>query len=158
MTTTITRNRRSRLLALLATPALLLALAGCMPGGTDTGDGPDDGQPTTSAELDAARDAYDLELAQCFRDKGFDVKDPLPGTGITENSPELQAAYPACAEEIGDPPSSAGVTASPEELALNLARATCLRELGYEIQEPTADDPGFIPAEVTEEHFEKCQY
>jgi hypothetical protein len=157
-------NRRARLMRLLATPVLLIALAGCAtsaPDATDPSQGGGAGgsteQPTTEAEFAAARDAYDLKLAQCFRDKGLDVKDPLPGVGITENNPEIQAAFPECAEEIGDPPTSENVKATPEDVARALAQAECLRELGYEIQEPTLDDIGFIPAEVTAEDFDTCR-
>jgi hypothetical protein len=155
--------RRSWIVTLLATPLLLVAIAGCAPGAPDPanqgegGSGSGAGQPTTDAEFSAARDEYDRKLAECFRDQGLDVKDPLPGVGITEDSPELRAAFPGCTAEIGDPPTSAGVQASPEDLEKALAQAECLRELGYEIQEPTADDIGFIPADVTDEDFETCR-
>ena len=147
---------------LLVAPVLMLALAGCTSGAPDGATTSPDGgaasaQPGSDAELSAARDAYDRKLAECFRAQGLDVKDPLPGQGITEDSPEIQEAYPACAAEIGDPPSNAGMKLSPEDLYALLERAKCLREMGYEIQEPAADDPGFIPAEVTEEDFDTCQ-
>ncbi|GAB3604965.1 hypothetical protein GCM10027413_03740 [Conyzicola nivalis] len=158
------RARRSWLVTLLATPALVIALAGCAsasPDAADQGQGNGSGgaaqQPTTNAEFEAARDAYDLKLAQCLRDQGLDVKDPLPGVGISEDSPEIREAFPTCSAEIGDPPSSAGIQATPEDLEKALAQAECLREMGYEIQEPTADDIGFIPAEVTNEDFETCR-
>jgi hypothetical protein len=155
------RARRAWFTTLMATPALVLALTGCTGGGdaepdTSTG-GSGAGQPTSEAEFSAARDAYDRELAQCFRDQGLDVKDPKPGEGITESSPEIQEAYPACAAEIGDPPSASGLTITPDVLENLLERATCLREKGYDIQEPTTTDPGFIPAEVTAEDFDTCQ-
>jgi hypothetical protein len=114
-------------------------------------------QPATDAEFSAARDAYDRKLAQCFRDRGLDVKDPLPGGGIVEDTPEIRDAYPGCAEEIGDPPTNAGMTLTPEQLDELLERAKCLRDKGYDIQEPTTTDPGFIPAEVSDEDFEICE-
>jgi hypothetical protein len=155
------RARRPWLTIVLAGSALALALSGCTSAGTTDGGsnshGGASGQPSTEAEFSAARDAYDLKLAECFRDHGLDVKDPLPGKGITEDTPEIREAYPACAEEIGDPPTNAGMKISPEDLEKLLERAKCLREKGYEIQEPTADDPGFIGAEVTDEDFEACE-
>ena len=158
------RTRRSRLLPWLAAPALILALAGCAPGGAGV-DGQKSsgsssaaaGAPSTEAEFSAARDAYDLKLAQCFREKGLDVKDPVAGQGITESSPEIQAAYPDCAAEIGDPPMQSEINIAPDDLEKLLDRATCLREMGYEIQEPTANDPGFIPSEVSAEDFDTCR-
>jgi hypothetical protein len=155
------RARQNWRATVLVVPALLFALTACTSGGSpDTGSTPGGstaGQPSTDAEFSAARDAYDLKLAECFRDQGLDVKDPQPGEGITESSPELQEAYPICAAEIGDPPSSAGVEISPEDQEKNLQQAKCLRAKGYDIQEPTSTDPGFIPAEVSEEDFEECR-
>jgi len=164
MTTTTrpaTNRRRFWFATLMATPALVLALAGCAGGATDAA-GPGPGgtsaeQPATDAEFSAARDAYDRKLAQCLRDRGLDVKDPLPGGGIVEDTPEIRDAYPACAEEIGDPPTNAGMTLTPEQLDELLERAKCLRDKGYDIQEPTTTDPGFIPAEVSDEDFEICE-
>jgi hypothetical protein len=157
------RARRAWFATFLAAPALVLALTGCTLGGSDAaapGSGSSTGtaadQPGTDAEFKTARDAYDRKLAECFRDQGLDVKDPLPGEGIAEDTPEVRDAYPTCAAEIGDPPSSAGVTLTAEELDKLLDRASCLRDLGYEIQEPTATNPGFVGGEVTEEDFETC--
>ncbi|MFB2580846.1 hypothetical protein ACEXQD_06315 [Herbiconiux sp. P15] len=157
-----TRRRPTWRVTLLAAPALLLALTGCVAGGSsDAASSPGStggaDQPITEAEFSAARDAYDRKLAECLRDQGLDVKDPQPGEGITEDSPEIRAAYPACAAEIGDPPSSAGIEISPEDLDKLLEQAECLRKAGYDIQEPTTTDPGFIPAEVSEEDFETCR-
>ena len=155
------RIRRIWFTTLMAAPALVFALAGCSAGGTDAGGSASGGtsaeQPATDAEFSAARDAYDRKLAECFRDQGLDVKDPLPGAGIAEDGPEIQAAYPVCAAEIGDPPSSAGMTLTPEELEKLLDRATCLRDKGYDIKEPTTTDPGFIPAEVSDDDFAICE-
>lgn len=156
---TPTRSRRFWLATLMATPALVLALAGCSMGGTDAAGsgGGSAGSSATDAEFTAARDAYDRKLAQCLRDQGLDVKDPLPGGGIVEDTPEIRAAYPACTDEIGDPPTNAGMTLTPDELDELLERAKCLRDKGYDIQEPTTTDPGFIPAEVSDEDFEICE-
>ena len=152
-------SRRPWLAMVLAGSALALALSGCTsagsPDGTPSSSGASE-QPLTEAEFSAARDEYDRKLAQCFRDKGLDVKDPQPGEGITEYTDEIQEAFPACTAEIGDPPTNAGMKISPEDLDKLLERATCLREKGYDIQEPTIDDPGFIGAEVTDEDFEAC--
>ncbi len=159
-----TGGRHNWRVTLLAAPLLLLALAGCSssgaapvspaPGSSSSSGGA--GQPTTEAEFSAARDAYDLKLAQCFRDLGLDVADPKPGEGITDDNPEIQAAYPECSAKIGDPPSNKGLTIDSEMLAKLLVRANCLRDLGYDIKEPTSTDPGFIGAEVGPKDFETC--
>lgn len=106
------------------------------------------------SRLDHGRDR---RLADCLRGQGLEVKDPLPGKGITEDTPEIREAFPACAAEIGDPPSSGGVSLTSEQLTQLLERAKCLRDKGYEITEPTSADSGFIPAEVSDEDFEKCR-
>ena len=71
-----------------ATAAILVTLAGCAApaetsGPTSASGG--EGASVSDAAFQAARDAYDLELAQCLRDKGLDVKDPQPGQGIQES-------------------------------------------------------------------------
>ncbi|MFP7834589.1 hypothetical protein [Marisediminicola sp. LYQ134] len=159
------RHRRTTLFALLATPALMLALAGCSSDTTaaPTDQGPSDNSsesapgPLSGDDYTAAYHEYDLKLAECFRDQGLDIADP-PADGYLEaDGPEFQEAFPTCSAEVGPPPVRE-ITADErvDALGKNLDRASCLREKGYDIVEPTLEDPGFIPAEVTTEDFNAC--
>ncbi|WP_222195084.1 hypothetical protein [Modestobacter italicus] len=154
---------------LLATPVLALTLAAC---GSDAAPTASTGGPSTSsstsggsssggqatADSDAARDAYDLRLAQCMRDRGLDIADPAPGEGITEGGPEVDAAASACMAEIGDPPVHAW---TDEELAAlrerYLAMAECFRDLGYDAEDPAPGNAITLPEGISDADFQHCE-
>jgi hypothetical protein len=144
---------------LAATAAILLTLAGCS-APADSGNAPGasggSGGSSASAEFSAARDAYDLKLAQCLRDSGLDVKDPQPGQGIQESSEEINAAASICMKELGDPPVSESPMDDSEILATHLTWASCFRELGYEVEEPVTGQAFVSPADATDEDYAAC--
>lgn len=162
-----TRTRRWAA-ALLAVPALALALSACGPGTapatpagpstSSSASGSSGGGGQAAGEADPERDAYDLKLAGCLRDQGLDVKDPAPGEGITETGPEYEAAAAKCREVIGDPPV---YDWTPQELDrlhdAYLAEAQCYRDLGYDVKDPGPDDAIAIPEGLTDEEFLSCQ-
>ncbi len=153
--------------ALLAVPALALALSACGPGtapatpagpSTSSSASGGSGGGQVAGEADAERDAYDLKLAGCMRDLGVDVKDPAPGEGITETGPEYEAAAADCRDVIGDPPA---YDWTPEELArlhdAYLVEAECYRDLGYDVEDPGPDEAITLPEGLTDEEFLSCQ-
>lgn len=154
-------STRSRTIAagFAATVAVLFALAGC------SGAPSENSAPTSSsgaaasggeAEFQAARDAYDLKLAQCLRDAGFDVKDPVPGQGITEMSPDLNAAASVCMGELGDPPQSNAVVNKTDMLNDMLKLAECFRDRGLQVEEPRLGEAFLMPVDATEEDVAAC--
>jgi len=150
---------RSRYPAILASAiGLTLLLAGCT-GGT-SGGGESETSATNStggnAGFSAARDAYDLKLAQCLRDAGFDVKDPQPGQGITETIEGLNEAAGVCMKEIGDPPTPGGKVDEAEMLKGMLEWADCFRERGIEVEEPQLGQAFVLPEEATEADVTAC--
>lgn len=159
MRTLPTRLSRSAA-GLAATAAILLTLAGCSApadtGNAPGGSGGSDGSSASDAEWSAARDAYDLKLAQCMRDSGLDIKDPQPGQGIQESGDEVNAAASACMKELGDPPVFAPTENDAEILATHLTWAACFRELGYEVEEPVSGQAFVSPADATDEDYAAC--
>jgi hypothetical protein len=157
-----TRRRASA--ALLAAPALALALAACgadaastsSPATTQSANSGGTGSQVTG-DADTDRDTYDLELAQCMRDRGVDVKDPAPGEGITESGPEVESAAAECRGVIGDPPSH---NWTPEEIARvheeYLVMAACFRALGYDVEDPAPAEAIVVPEGLTEDEFLSC--
>ncbi|QYF73179.1 hypothetical protein [Cryobacterium sp. PAMC25264] len=141
-----------------ATAAILVTLAGCSapaetngPTSASGGDG-----AVSDAAFQAARDAYDLKLAQCLRDKGLDVKDPEPGQGIQESSPEINEAASTCMTEIGDPPTFASSMSDAEALTLHLKWADCFRKAGFGVTEPTSGQAFVIPNDASDEVVAAC--
>lgn len=120
---------------------------------------PPAGQPNqvSESEFSSARDAYDLKLAGCLREKGHDVKDPKPGEGIQESSAEINAAASECMAEIGDPPT---VAPSKQEAAKQrqrlLDQVKCLREKGYEVEDPGSEMAFTIPEDAKQEDVDAC--
>lgn len=140
-------------LGLAAAAAALLALAGCSssePAPTTTGGAVSD------VDFSAARDAYDLKLAQCLRDRGLDVADPQPGQGITESSEAITAAAGECMSEIGDPPTPGTTMTDAEYLELTAVWADCFRGLGYEVGTPKPGDAFAAPEEATQQDLDTC--
>ncbi|PRA81337.1 hypothetical protein [Microbacterium sp. MYb66] len=162
MFATTRKSSRSLLTALVATPMLLLALAACS---TGTG-GASSAAPTAAsgggssaadAELSAARDDYDLKLAECIRGKGFDVADPKPGEGFDSDDPEEITAAGECMQELGDPPGGASRKTDAEHLEDMIKTVDCLRGKGYEVNDPTIETGFLMPDDVSDADFETCQ-
>lgn len=152
-----TRTTRS-FLALAAAAVLATSLAACSPGAAPNTGGDRNastGQGGGSSSVSAERDAYDLELAQCLRDRGLEVKDPQPGQGIQENSTEVRNAVPACMDEIGQPPVAEGYDEA-EVLEVWLAEAKCFRELGYDVEEPALGKAYTVPSDASEAEVAQC--
>lgn len=155
-----TSLRSRSALSLFAVPAVILMLAGCM-GSSPENSGPSESEGdasnnvTSDAEFNAARDAYDLKLAECMRGKGLEVADPKPGEGITESGPEFLEAASACSTEIGAPPTGGTPPSAAEMLETGQKEVKCFRKLGYEVDEPSLGQQYTLP-DATDEDFETC--
>lgn len=154
----IRRTSRARAAALLAIPLLALSLAACS------------APPTPETEGDATETdpkQWALDFAECMREQGIDMEDPgeggAIGLGPEEETPERQAATQVCLEQVGPSPlgpgSSDGAAGGPsademrEEL---LALAKCLRDLGYDVEDPAPGEGIHMPADLTEDAIEQC--
>jgi hypothetical protein len=134
----------------------ILVLAAC---GSDSEDVPslrttEDAQgvdPTPDA-ADAVREdeARMMVFTECLRDQGIELMDPVVDSegnvgkpefveGVGVNKEELGAAYEMCAEHLeGFTFENKRVDVS-EQVDQFLALATCLRDKGYDVDEPTAE-------------------
>jgi hypothetical protein len=141
-----------------ASAALVFLLAGCAPSAGSGGSAGEAGgaKPTDEASFSAARDAYDLKLAECLRGKGLDVKDPEPGMGIQESSEEINAAASICMQEIGDPPVYESPLSDTELNDVYIKLAECYRQLGYEAVDPEVGQAFVIPETATDEDIAAC--
>lgn len=147
-------SRRATGFAAVVAAALILAGCAAAPSGSGGGGTPD--APAGDAGFSAARDAYDLKLAQCLRDAGFDVKDPQPGQGITESGDDLNAAASVCMAELGDPPRADAKIDETEALQVMLGWAECLRNRGIEVVEPRLGEAFVLPDDATDEDAKAC--
>ena len=145
-----------KLAKLVLIAAIGLVLVAC---GSDSGDVPslrttEDTQvvePTADA-ADAVLDdeAEVMAFVQCMRDEGIEFKDPVVdsdgnvqrpefGEGFTSTREELAAPYAACSHHLE------GLTLGRERVDVSeqvdqfVALATCLRDKGYDVDDPTAE-------------------
>ncbi len=148
---------RPRYPAILASAiGLTLLLAGCTGGTPDAAETSSPNSTSGDTGFSAARDAYDLKLAQCLRDAGFDVKDPQPGQGITETMEGLNEAAGVCMSEIGDPPTPGAKVDEAEMLKAMLEWADCFRERGIDVEEPQLGQAFVLPEAATEADVAAC--
>lgn len=157
--TTMRPNARVGLIGLLIVP-FLLALAACA--STPEPDAPN---PQDTQAADAQQ--WALDYAACMRDHGIDMEDPdASGRSVAltprDETPERQAATKACMEELGPSPAGGGSQGSQggpstdEMREQLLAMAACLRDLGYDVEDPAPGQGIGMPADLTEEAIEQC--
>lgn len=135
MTSTVTTLTKK--IALLSSSVALatLLLSGCSAGATD---GPT-AEPTLSLEDSRAvastysqqNDEYTTKLSDCVGKKGVKKPDEMSGDN-------KDAAYSACADEIGDPPVP---TAEQAAALATMSRAlsSCLKDKGHKVPDLKAD-------------------
>lgn len=148
-----------RLALVIGAAVLLIGMPACSAASSQSAESAstESGSNTVTDEnFSAERDKYDLKLASCLRGKGMDVKDPRPGEGITEDSPEIREAASVCMKELGDPPTPAVKPGTAEYEKQQRAFISCLRERGNSITEPKQGDALSIPESVTDEDLAAC--
>ncbi|NUT47016.1 MAG: hypothetical protein HOV94_06780 [Saccharothrix sp.] len=86
------------------------------------------------------------ELAKCMRENGVDMPDPtsdgkgggmVSGSGLDATTEELEKAEEACKDFL--PSGGELEKASPEEMDRLRERVKCLRDKGYQVEEPDYD-------------------
>ncbi len=134
----------------------ILALAAC---GSDSGDDVATLKTNKNTQAESQADAADpvldneammMAFTECLREQGLEVTDPVvdsdgnigkpePGTGTEFDKEGLGAAYEACEEHLeGFTFESKQVDVS-ETVDQYMALATCLRDKGYDVYDPTAE-------------------
>ena len=108
-------------------------------------------EPTAESADDILDDeAKMMAFTQCMRDQGIEIEDPVVDSdgnvhrptlaeGVEVSREELGVAYDACAEHIE------GLTLGREREDVServdelVALTTCLRDTGYDVDDPTAE-------------------
>lgn len=137
----------------MAALALVLALGGC------TSATPDAATPTPTVTY-ATIDDWDAAFNDCVRHHGFAIdEDGLPQYDPDDRD-RVDEVYAACETTLGPMPSG-GLAINPQEqYALWTAVADCLRDLGYQVEDPAIQPGGYWgfrpPADATEAQIEGC--
>lgn len=105
----------------------------------------------SAADASLTNEARMMAFAQCLRDQGIDVLDPVVDADGNVQMPELAGdvkwdrkggAWEACAEHLEGLTSEKERVDMSEYLDQALALATCLRDKGYDVDDPTAETLG----------------
>ena len=134
----------------------ILTLAAC---GSDSEDVPSlksiEDTKVVDPSLDAADSVLDDEarmmaFTQCLRDQGIEVYDPVVDSegnvekpefveGVDGKREDFGTAYEACAEHLEGFTFGKKRVDVSEQVDQFVALATCLREKGYDVDDPTAE-------------------
>jgi len=127
---------------------LTLLLAAC---GSGVEDVPSLGETTTPMIQEVSDDeAKVMAFAECMRDQGIEMKDPEVDSegnvqqpefvdGVTYTRVELTAPYEACLQYIEDLTFAQERQDPSEKIDQFIELATCLRDKGYDYDDPTAE-------------------
>lgn len=147
------RSIAGRLTSLIALPVLLLGLASCSAGNDPAS------EPAPSETTAGSFESWQLKFAQCMRDAGIDYKDPDVNGGTSANvgdSATLEASD-ACMKKLGTPPAPPGGKDSGGSGGTSfLEAAKCLRDEGFEVDDPKESNQISIPEGVSDAILEKC--
>jgi hypothetical protein len=110
---------------------------------------------STGAVVDSARDAEVAMMAftECLREQGIEAYDPVVDAegnvqkpelaeGVDPKSEELSVAWEACALHLEGVTFEKERVDTSEYLDQALATTTCLRDRGYDVDDPTAETLG----------------
>ena len=127
---------------------LLLALAGCSSGGGEGIASAGGTQSNTASAAPASDEEKAREFAECMRDNGVDLPDPVPdGDGgfdfgldqasVGFGDPEFQKAVLACRDKL--PGGGQQYLDDPEVQAQLREFAQCMRDHGIDFPDPDPD-------------------
>lgn len=153
------RSKTTILTALAAIPLVLSLLTACSSGAM-----PPDSDASPPAPNSSITDPteWSLAYAKCMRSEGIDMADPDSDGSMSSSATADEDAYAAasknCVGKIGEAPTAPGEKkqSTQEALARNLAIATCFREHGIDMEDPTEDRISAIPGDAPADVIEAC--
>lgn len=152
-----------RVAALAAVPMLLVGMAACSTSSSE------EEQSAGSSVTEADMQAWSMKYATCMQEQGIDFPDPpkdpnasMQAFNIDEMGgiEAFEAADKVCRGKLGEPPMTDEMKKmmdNPEamqEQSLQLAK--CLRDQGYDVEDPTPGSGLALDSEISQEAFEAC--
>ena len=148
------KNRaQTRALAVIAI-TLAAALSAC--GSTGSSSSSASSPSSSKSPASAAEGDANLLVAQCMREKGFDV----PDTGLTpdqlnDHNPAFDAAINECMAKMPGIAGDDNIANDPAAREAMVKAAQCLREAGYDVKDPQAGE-GISVKDIPEDVLNKC--
>jgi hypothetical protein len=142
--------KRWQIIILLALMAVIdLGLSSC---GSDSNDVPSLAATPTPGAADEVLDneALMMEFSECLRNEGMEITDPMVDAdgniqkpelveGATASKEEWIAAYEVCGDIIENITFEKKEVDRSEQVDLYVELAACMREAGFDIEDPTAE-------------------
>ena len=134
---------------ILLLPLLVLGLAACAKPATPSvaSAGGATATPSASASASVDREEAAHKFAQCMRDHGVDLPDPVPGQPMTfsggpQDKEKMDKAQQACHSLMP----GGGELEKPDAETLDKIRkyAQCMRDHGIDMPDPDPNEPGKI--------------
>ncbi|WP_433676279.1 hypothetical protein [Microbacterium gorillae] len=145
---TLTRSR-GRLAAAAAALALMSAalLTACASSGGSGDEARGDGGGVSNATFEQEMTAWTEKFDACMREEGIEVPERSPNEMLDLDSLGIdvetyQAASTTCTKNVGQPPVDPNVPSADELYKMQLAFAKCMRDAGYEWEDPAPPSDG----------------
>lgn len=137
-----------------------IGLLACGGGGSDSGGS---GVAEAGGGDDAALEEGRLEMAECLREHGVDVPDPVAGEkglmlqkdgkgaaggGVNLDDPATEEALEACEDEVDFKPPEMSAEQEEEMKDNMLAFAQCMREHGVDMPDPEFEGGGKVKMRI----------
>jgi hypothetical protein len=154
-------HARGRVLAGLSV-ALVATLAACSAPAESPSSSPTDAAPpgeSAAAAPDKEFLEWQLSFAECMRGEGVEQPDPGKDGSVSlplDTDPDAYAAAAETCEATLGPPPAATEESDQAVLDEELKSAQCLRDEGYDVEDPKPGEPFGIPAEASSEALQKC--
>ncbi len=148
------RHLRRALTAFAALTCLAAPLAAC--GGADA---QDSAAGASAGTFDQQYDAWEAKYRSCLSDKGFELPKEPGHIDFGDRQDAYKVAENACLKGIGKPPAAGddGPAKSEQEIKeMMLKQAQCLRDRGYDVDDPADGMAVRVPNDVKPDDLNKC--
>lgn len=148
------RMRARHLSAVVTIVLASVALAGCSGSGS-----PDSGATSSTARGtdDQRNDEYDVRMATCMKQAGFDMDDPRIQS--PDRPKAASDAFDSCTDDLGERPST-DKGGDPLSQAAGRAYAEewtkCFEKLGYEVPRVDGEPSPTLPDGASDADYEQC--
>lgn len=153
-----TQRIQRKLAALAAVPLLVGLFVGCSATGTEPSKTPEAGAELTDQQ---EYEAWQLKFNTCLGEQGYDM--PAPGDTSGEgvdvgDQATFEAVVKECRDEVGPGPGGTIDKKSSDELYQGILELNqCLRERGYDVEDPAPDSKTIqMSADVAPEDMQAC--
>jgi hypothetical protein len=139
-------------------------LAGCGTANETSGTASDSSTSTSTADSGSAGtagqkyDAWEAKFRSCLSEAGFELPKEAGKIDFGDRQDAYEVAEDACLKKIGNPPTADdGSKPTDQEMQdMNLERTKCLRDRGYQVDDPKPGTAMIVPEDVKQSDMDAC--